>query len=433
MHPLSHGNFSILNTQCYAGIVCPVPTFAPTDLPSSNHTISSLKPSILVTESEHPTEYSTIIATEAPSANTQFCGFNYTNASENCDTNRACHLGMCGEGMTCFTGITCPDKDESYEPTAAPTENTRFCGFNWTEAVDNCSEDRACPSGYGCQDGMTCYITGNTCSTETGSPSNARTEGHENTTSAPISTPNTKFCGPSMFVAWQSCSTETACPLGNECGTGEACFPDIVCPSTAIATPPTPTPSSNTERATLFPSIRGSIATTLGPSTENHWYCGSSPEDALDNCAINQPCPDGTAHQCSSGQTCFSIPHTCAIPTSSPTKDLSNITSFCGENWNHAKANCYTAIPCTPGSIGECPNTQGCFEGILECKAPNITAAAFSNHYGGQSAYSPEENTSYDEYGFGATPNFLRSSSYVHRSSLFLASASLIITFTVIE
>lgn len=397
-----------------------MPTLAPSGLPSSNHTLPSLKPTVPFTASENPTDSFTIIPTAAPSANTQSCGFNYTDAVENCDSDRACSSGECSEGMACFTGITCPVKNVTYSPTPAPTENTQFCGFNWTEAVDNCSEDRACPSGYGCQDGMTCYITGNTCSSEMESPTSAYTEESESSTAAPTSAPNTKFCGSSMFKAWQSCSTETACPLGNECGNGESCFPDIICPSTAITTPPTPAPSSNAE---------GSITASSSPPTTNHWYCGSSPEDAAANCAVNQPCPDGTAHKCSSGQTCFSIPHTCTMPTSSPTKDLSNITSFCGANWNDAKANCYTAIPCTPGSIGECPNNQGCFEGILDCKAPNVTGAAFSNMYVGQSGYSSKEKTDYDEYGFGANPNFIRSSSFAQKPSLMLASGSVVIAF----
>ena len=43
----------------------------------------------------------------------------------------------------------------SSSPTLAPTQNTRFCGTNYTDAVDNCAADRACVDGFECGAGET--------------------------------------------------------------------------------------------------------------------------------------------------------------------------------------------------------------------------------------------------------------------------------------
>ena len=40
-------------------------------------------------------------------------------------------------------------------PTLAPTQNTRFCGTNYTNAVDNCAVERACVDGFECGVGET--------------------------------------------------------------------------------------------------------------------------------------------------------------------------------------------------------------------------------------------------------------------------------------
>lgn len=399
---------------CFTGIFCPATTLPPSPEPTSS-----------------PIEAFTIVPTPAPIAtNTQFCGFNYTDAFDSCDSERACPLGIeCTGGLTCFAGITCPVKNVTYPPTPAPTARTHYCGANWTDAVENCSEDRACPSGFGCANGMTCYIIGDSCSALSGSDSptpvpigNSSSPTtktiDESASPTPVPTSITRFCGASMFEAWYSCSAATACPNGNECGDGKACFQDITCPSSSI----TPTPAPNHENATARPSIRGSSTSapaTASPSTTNLLYCGSSPEDAADNCSVNTPCPDGTAHVCSAGQTCFPIPHVCDMSTSppstaltgQPTRSSSAGASFCGANWNDAKENCFTATPCTPGSVGECPGDQGCFEGIVDCQAPNITGSAFFDPYGQEPSHSSGGDAGYGEYSFGTNPNYIKSSS----------------------
>jgi hypothetical protein len=43
----------------------------------------------------------------------------------------------------------------SSAPTEAPIVNTHFCGANYTDALDSCDFDRACPGGFECPGGQT--------------------------------------------------------------------------------------------------------------------------------------------------------------------------------------------------------------------------------------------------------------------------------------
>ncbi|KAL7488580.1 hypothetical protein ACHAW6_014177 [Cyclotella cf. meneghiniana] len=454
------GGFECKNGEtCFAGIRCPVPTPVPTEAPTANNrfcgvnytdaqgscsferacplgtectdglacfagifcSATTMPPSPKPTAL--PTEAMSIVPTPQPSVFTQFCGINYTDAETNCSPDTACPLGSeCVGGMACFAGITfCPVKNVTYPPSPAPTMNTFYCGVNYTDAMESCSTERACPSGFGCSDGMTCYSGVTSCTVEDDTESPTPAPSGETNATAP-----TRFCGANVTDAESGCSLESACPLGNECGHGFACFTNIMCPALEASGSPTPAPGSAT--ATSSPSVRGSSSSsasssgspTQSSSEENLWYCGSSPEDAADNCSTNQSCPDGTAASCSAGQTCFPIPEACNITTAAPSTSATNpptfnesgITSFCGKNWTDAMENCYTATPCPGGSSEECPDHQGCFKGILQCMAPNRTDAAFFYPFGQESTESlsqDEENA----VAYDLQPGYIMSSSCI--------------------
>ncbi|KAL3792980.1 hypothetical protein HJC23_010993 [Cyclotella cryptica] len=467
------GGFECTNGEtCFAGITCPVPTPVPTEAPTMNNRFcgvnythamatcsleracpmgvecpdglacfagiacpaTSMPPSPKPTAV--PTEEMSIVPTPLPSVITQFCGMNYTDAEANCSPERGCPLGSeCFGGMACFGGITfCPVKNVTIPPSPAPTMNTYYCGVNYTEAMESCSTERACPSGFGCPDGMTCYGGVTSCAVEvveTASPSPVPSN---------VTVP-TRFCGANSTDAEVGCSMESACPLGNECGHGFACFSNIMCPALEASLSPTPSPN-NATASTSSPSIRGSsssISPSSGSPTEsssevNLWYCGSSPEDAAENCSTNQPCPDGTAASCSAGQTCFPIPEACNITTAAPsasvtnapTLDTSSLTSFCGKNWTDAMENCYTTTPCPGGSSEECPDHQGCFQGILNCAAPNRSDAAFFNPYGQETTESSSQDRE-NSFAYGMNPGYIKSSSCISwgRSNAALVVAGL--------
>jgi hypothetical protein len=61
--------------------------------------------------------------------------------------------------------------------------------------------------------------------------------------------------------------------------------------------------------------------------------------------------------------------------------------------------------------VGECPGDQGCFEGIVDCQAPNITGSAFFDPYGQEPSHSSGGDAGYGEYSFGRNPNYIKSSS----------------------
>lgn len=493
LQPLSNHSYNCeTNPTCPNGDGCPankdtcfaIPDYACLTLTDSP-TLSPIEASDITFP---PTFERSNTTTDAPVASPKHvfvCGDDYADAFTNCMANQKCSSGDgCAFSTTCyaipvdscttpsptdgsdgnetlapFPSGTSSNSQTSFQPsetltsqpvgndtlspseqpsvnttspTPAPTLNTRFCGYNYTDAL-NCNVERACPSGYGCENDMTCYTTGNACLStpapieSSSSPTPAMTE--------PVSAPAHNFCGSSIFEALSKCSLDTACPIGNECSAGTACF-SVNCTSLDSRTL-TPAPAPNDEPVSSRPSIRGSNDNTASLSGANYWHCGFSPEDATDNCSTNKACPDGTANVCSAGQMCYPIPHVCSIPTLSPTnavtetptKDLSNITSFCGTTWTEAKENCYTAIPCTPGSVGECADNQGCFEGILDCKAPNITGAAFYSSYGKGSDYSDTKvKTEYEEYGRTSNPKFIRSSSCLSRQVSFAALVAAFMT-----
>jgi hypothetical protein len=265
-----------------------------------------------------------------------------------------------------------------------------------------------CPSGQACFE-----IRGETCTSAapTLQPTNATVPEpvpslppvslaptatkSESPTNSPAA--NVHFCGSNYTDAVARCSFETACPGGFECPSSMMCFAGITtCPATT-APGPSPVTLDDVSDSPVVGSVAFTNAPTVLAETSNR-YCGVSIEDAIDNCATNIPCPDGTGASCLTGQTCFPIPDTCeSIPaiitsapsmasiqvttTASPTPAPSdkpvfdpNNTSFCGTTYDEAKDNCYTTTPCPNNSNAECPMGLTCFPGITDCPIPSTAS-----------------------------------------------------------
>ncbi len=109
------------------------------------------------------------IITNAADSDHFFCGSTWGDASNNCDDRQHCPGGTddeCStEGHICFGGTSCNSKlghgnkftyaDVDYNDIS----NTRFCGAGWNAAVQGCSIQTHCPSGFSdeCPTGHSCY------------------------------------------------------------------------------------------------------------------------------------------------------------------------------------------------------------------------------------------------------------------------------------
>jgi hypothetical protein len=155
------------------------------------------------TEAANVTADATTASGSTPAAgepNLFFCGESYELAEKMCSTNLPCPGGGgCPQGQACFgipseckspeptlspsmmpgeavTNLTIVNETSpsdnvsdtpalrttepslapvSSAPTEAPIVNTHFCGANYTDALDSCDFDRACPGGFECPGGQT--------------------------------------------------------------------------------------------------------------------------------------------------------------------------------------------------------------------------------------------------------------------------------------
>jgi hypothetical protein len=107
--------------------------------------------------------------TKPQESNNNFCGTTWDDASANCRDRQHCPSGTDDECTTenhiCFGGTLCDvtkGDGAKFAYADVPYEdisNTRFCGNSWDEALEGCSVESHCPSGYNeeCGGGMSCY------------------------------------------------------------------------------------------------------------------------------------------------------------------------------------------------------------------------------------------------------------------------------------
>jgi hypothetical protein len=110
-----------------------------------------------------------ITSTHSQESNNNFCGTSWDDASANCKERQHCPSGTDDECTTenhiCFGGTTCDvtkGDGSKFAFVDVPYEdisNTRFCGNSWDMALEGCSVESHCPSGYNeeCPEGMSCY------------------------------------------------------------------------------------------------------------------------------------------------------------------------------------------------------------------------------------------------------------------------------------
>ena len=282
----------------------PSASFVPTSSRASSEPTFSPSPTFSVTPSHTASNSSSVLLnatapTQSPIYNNYFCGETYEDAEANCLTNQPCPTGNgCPQNLACFQIFA--DRCVSSAPTSSPTNS----GPQPTDSPTSSKAPSILP-------------------TTTVSPTNYRTMGPSN---APIV--NEYFCGKDYVEAAANCSPQTACPDGYTCPSGLVCFSGISCPTAA------PSPSTGVTLTSLSEGPTSSSQPTMAtngtqtPVASNDRFCGSSLEDALFNCTINIPCPDGTSIPCLSGQTCFPIGQQCATNSSAGSSTLSPVASI---------------------------------------------------------------------------------------------------------
>lgn len=102
-------------------------------------------------------------------SNNNFCGATWDDASANCKDRRHCPSGTDDEceteGHICFGGTLCDvTKGDGSKFAFANVpyndiSNTRFCGTSWDSALEGCSIEAHCPSGYNeeCPGDLSCF------------------------------------------------------------------------------------------------------------------------------------------------------------------------------------------------------------------------------------------------------------------------------------
>lgn len=267
------------------------------------------------------------------SADVFVCGSNYNDASKNCTVNTACPSG---DGCPADKAICFSITDEKcLGPTIVPSEAPSLspmlvCGFSYDDALANCRSNDECLDGNCGNKTHACFpIPVALCPTY-----------------APSYSPTTipKVCGVDSFDAEANClDLSMRCPSGEGCPTGEACFsvPIDVC--------------GTMKNPTMSPSIAMMIDSTVSPTVATT-NLTTSPSATSTNQTMSPSDSIGTTTPSSnpSNSPSSAMPSTLA-PSASPIFS----TFFCGETYELAEANCWTAE--------QCPSGSGCSKAGEDC------------------------------------------------------------------
>ena len=181
------------------------------------------------------------------------------------------------------------------------------------------------------------------------------------------------FCGTTWGDASENCISRQPCPLGtnDECSVpGQQCWADTTCDTT----------------------LGHGILYDMDDPTHTR-FCGSSWEDASNNCSVERHCPSGDDSDCPGEETCYlhlsqqchyvdlmGGPEGAAAALSGGGSSASgggagggsqkldgdhpSRSNYCGWDWNGANQ---CDMPCLSGSDADCPAGKTCFAGT-ECK-----------------------------------------------------------------
>ena len=349
----------------------------------------------------------TLLLLPAASAQIRVCGSTYSDASWNCTVNDKCPTGdgCPPDKDTCFN---LPEEQCLSPPTAAPSvQPMQVCGMDYEDAK---SCDRLCENGCGSMEACfaiapdECVVVGVSELVSEDVPGAEAVAFLEDPADVSV-------CGLSFADAAANCETNTPCsPTANDCATGQACF---VVPFANCTT----TVTGSTEALTVNSTDPNEPGTTTPAPTEpskeptHIFVCGVDYDDAELNCNTNNDCPSGDG--CLDGNTCFAVPiancrpatettvaatttaasdgsmgstqaaGTTIAPNATVSFDVTTAAAdtteateepnlfFCGETYELAQQNCFTAVPCPAG--GGCPANQACFGIQSECKSPEPT------------------------------------------------------------
>ncbi|KAL7553435.1 hypothetical protein ACHAWF_016718 [Thalassiosira exigua] len=334
-----------------------------------------------------------------------FCGTSWSDASENCVDRQHCPTGTddeCSEeGHVCFGGTTC-DASLGHGAKAAianvPYEdfsNTRFCGKDWSKAIEGCSVETHCPSGYSddCPPGLSCFgglgcnvqdlIEASLLSIDATAGGEGSAAGGESGGSIKVGKDDparSNFCGTSWGDANSACGEW--CPGGEDtdCPPGLGCFGNTGCYYDDDLVPT----SSPVEEPTVGPTT---VPPVLYKDPANVRYCGLTWALAVSGCSVETHCPSGLNEDCPKGQSCHGGIMQCNIfhlsmagyfkvldlilqaerantpsrdPTPAPISgDDPKNNKFCGASWTTATENCSLRTHC-PNDV--CPDGLRCYE-----------------------------------------------------------------------
>mmetsp|Transcript_884 Transcript_884/g.1635 ORF Transcript_884/g.1635 Transcript_884/m.1635 type:complete len:372 (-) Transcript_884:450-1565(-) len=273
-----------------------------------------------------------------------FCGVSWCDATYNCGNTPCPEQTECPEGQSCYADLPCDSENSGASsapplpqpPTASPYQ---FCGSSLGDAQSNCWQP--CPRGENdCCFGSGCFDT----SSEGGGG------GGETCAISGYSGSNHYFCGSTWCDAAYSCTT--ACPDGtnDECPGGQYCYADVPCSSSG---------DNNVPPRDQPPDVSR-------PSSIYSKYCGTSKEDATNQCW--QPCRDDD--DCCAGQSCWEEVTTCPYPD-----NIGADHFFCGDDFCDAAFNC--RLPCPSGFDAQCAEGMRCFSNT-PCNA-NLRSGLFGD------------------------------------------------------
>jgi len=302
--------------------------------------------------------------------------------------------------LICFGGTLCDSTlghGSKAKYASVPYEdisNTRFCGTDWNTAIEKCSIETHCPTGFSdeCPSGSSCY-GGLACNvqdfieeedTDAASTTVGGGGGGDETTKIDKNDPRrSNYCGKDWTDASTTCKTEHWCPDADDslCPAGMSCFAETSCvyeedlvPTTTPVVEPTVSP----------------ITSVMFDSPANYHFCGVSWAEAVKYCSLETHCPSGNSDDCPEGMSCVSViaeedrcnyynlvanggVATSSTPTGSPIKaDDQRNNKFCGSGYDDASSKCSLATWCPNGS---CPQEgETCYD-YIPCNASEMTSA----------------------------------------------------------